>query len=235
MFKFLKERNKLYCFSPEVMLGTFLVEIAMAAYVFVRYRMSVTAKLIVAILLSLAIFQAVEYKICDGNFDLYLAKIGFIAITMLPPLGLNLISRIAQVKSLIKIGYFFAGIFILHIIFSAGSISHAVCGGNYIIFETSSYLNLPYGLYYFILLAVGIWICIDGALLNKKIKRRADALFWMMVGYLSFMLPMAVLYMFNRDLLWATASVMCGFAVIFAIILTFKVLPAYNSKNVRKY
>ncbi|MFC1775650.1 hypothetical protein ACFLY0_02265 [Patescibacteria group bacterium] len=235
MFKFLKDRNRLNCFSPEVMLGTFLVEIAMAAYVFVRYKLSLTAKLVVAILLCLAIFQAVEYKICGGNFDIYLAKIGFIAITMLPPLGLHLISRIAQVKNLIKIGYFFAGIFIFHIIFSAGAISNAVCSGNYIIFETTPYLDLPYGLYYFILLAIGMWICIDGAFLNKKVKRRASALFWMLIGYLSFMFPMAVLYMWNRDLLWATASVMCGFAVIFAIILTFKVLSAYNKRDIRKY
>ncbi len=235
MFNFLNNKNKLKCFSPEVMLATFIVEIMMATYVLVRYRLSFSAKLVVAILISLATFQAVEFKICGGDFNVYLAKIGFVAITLLPPLGLHLISRIAEVKYLIKTGYFFAALFIFHIIFSSGAISQAVCSGNYVIFSTSPYLSLPYGLYYFILLGIGIWICIEGAFLNKKSTQKAKALFWMMMGYLSFMFPMAVLYMWNRDLLTATASVMCGFAVIFAIILTFKVLPAYKRKDVRKY
>jgi len=232
MFVFSKNKSKtMYCFSPEVMLATFIVEIVMAIYVFVRYRLSLSAKLVVAILVLLATFQAVEFRICTGDFDLYLAKIGFVAITLLPALGLHLISRIAKVRHLIKIGYFFAFLFIFHIIFSGGAISEAVCGGNYVIFETGQYLSFPYGLYYWILLLVGIWVSIDGILFHRRKEREARSLFWMMVGYLSFMVPMMLLYTWDRNLLTAAASVMCGFAVIFALILTFKVIDIYKQED----
>ncbi len=232
MFKFLKEKDKLHCFSPEVMLATFFVEIAMAIYVFFRYRFSLISNIIILILVSLAVFQAVEYKICGGEAELYLIKIGFVAITLLPALGLHLISSIAKThKFLVKIGYFLSFVFILYIIFSSTALGTAFCGGNYVIFNTSDYMDLPYGLYYVGVLFAGLWISIRGAFSNKKSTRKSKALFWILMGYLAFMFPVAMLYMWDRDFLTATTAIACGFAVIFAIILTFKVMPAYKNKK----
>ncbi len=117
MFKFFKDKNKLHCFTPEVMLATFIAEVAMAVYVFVRYKMNTVTRLVLAILFILAIFQGVEYQICAGYFNTYLAKVGFVAVTLLPALGLHLISKISRIKYLVEIGYFVALAFIFYIIF----------------------------------------------------------------------------------------------------------------------
>jgi fatty acid desaturase len=61
---------------------------------------------------------------------------------------------------------------------------------------------------------------------KNKILRRV--LFWFVVGYLSFILPLTLVYIFIAGSRGAIASIMCGFAIIFAIILAFKILPLYH-------
>ena len=49
--------NRLYCFSPLVMMITFLIEVTAAVYTVWRYKMNDVTKLVVAILGGLAVFQ----------------------------------------------------------------------------------------------------------------------------------------------------------------------------------
>ncbi len=49
----------------------------------------------------------------------------------------------------------------------------------------------------------------------------------MIIGYLTFMLPMGVAYAFYAPARQAVASIMCGFAVVFALILALRVVPKY--------
>ena len=51
---------------------------------------------------------------------------------------------------------------------------------------------------------------------------------WFIIGYLSFILPLTLVYILIPTSRVAVASIMCGFAVIFAFILTFKIAPIYH-------
>src|SRR5262245_15307458 len=64
-----RDNHTFYCFSPPVMLATFIVEIALAAFVFVRYRTSRFGKVGGLILILLAVFQFAEYRVCGTTAD----------------------------------------------------------------------------------------------------------------------------------------------------------------------
>ena len=60
--------------------------------------------------------------------------------------------------------------------------------------------------------------------ISNNVKK---ALKWFIIGYLSFILPLTLVYIFIPITRVAIASIMCGFAIIFAAILTFKIVPLY--------
>ena len=98
--KYLKT-NTTYCFSPPVMIATFFIEIGLAIYVAWRYKLNEVTRLAVALLTFLAIFQLAEYNVCEGSFginSLGWARLGYVAITLLPPIGFHLATKIAGQK-----------------------------------------------------------------------------------------------------------------------------------------
>ena len=82
-----------------VLIGTFLIEIALFAYVLLRYEQTRNIRLIAGLLLFLGMFQLAEYGVCVGLFTLsseVWSRIGFVSISMLPVLGLHLSLSIAD-------------------------------------------------------------------------------------------------------------------------------------------
>ena len=80
------------------MLATFAVEIVMAIYTVWRYKMTTTTRLITAALAMLALFQLSEYYDCTGlgiNAADW-SRVGYAAITTLPPLGLHLLHKLGD-------------------------------------------------------------------------------------------------------------------------------------------
>ncbi|TSC81996.1 MAG: hypothetical protein G01um101419_692, partial [Parcubacteria group bacterium Gr01-1014_19] len=57
---------------------------------------------------------------------------------------------------------------------------------------------------------------------------------WFIVGYLSFILPMGVIFVISPATREALASIMCGFAIIFALILALKIVPKYHSAKLNR-
>ena len=55
--------DRLYCFSPPIMIITFLLEMIFAVYVLYRYKLTPVSRLAVAILVALATFQFAEYNV----------------------------------------------------------------------------------------------------------------------------------------------------------------------------
>lgn len=228
MFKRFQKKNTLYCFTPGVMLATFIIEIVLATYVFVRRRTTFFGRLSVVLLVLLGIFQFAEYQICGGLDSVLWAKIGIIAISLLPIIGLHLILMIGGSTRIMKWLYAIGGAMILYIILSPVVITEATCGGNYVIFKGGSALYWLFSVYYFSFLFFGIGQAYRQLERLKEDKAKRDALYWMIVGYLSFILPLAaVLALYSRTLVGVT-SIMCGFAVIFALILAIRVVPLYH-------
>jgi hypothetical protein len=212
------------------MLATFAIELLFAALVFIRYRVTRFGKVSVLVLALLAVFQFAEFRICTtpGEISKLWPRIGFAAVTLLPLAGLYLVSLVSRKPHFLKLGYATAIGFGAYFVFVPKSISSAICGGNYIIFNASNDFHLLYGIYYLGFLLLGIWESIEHIESLTRASRAKSVLQWMIIAYISFMGPMAATYLLFPVTRNAVASIMCGFAVAMAVILTFKIVPAYD-------
>ena len=220
---FKKQKNILYCFSPPVMIATFVIEAFLAVYIYIKRKPNLFNHLAVAMIVLLSLFQLAEYYICNGKYSLFWMRFGFIVITMLPPLGIHLVALITKRRVHLGIGYPVMIAFILIFALVPGSLDNAYCGGNYIIFTANLMLMSIYGAYYFGFLFFGIFEALRYLRRNKS-----SALRWLLVSYISFIFPMGLVYIALPNTRLAVPSVMCGFAIIFAAILALKVVPEYN-------
>lgn len=217
----------LHCFTPAVTIFTFGVELAMALYVIIRYRMTAFGRLSSVMLLLLATFQLAEYAICHGTSPATWAKVAFLSITFLPVIGLHLISLATGRRLWPRLGYAIGTVFIGIILFSKTVFLGTECPGKYVIFAIGSVFATTYGIYYLGFMFAGVII------LARHIRTTAKArrlLIWFLIGYLSFIVPTFILYVMVRATRDAFPSILCGFAIIFSIILVFLILPHYRQK-----
>jgi hypothetical protein len=223
--------GRFYCFSPPVMLATFFIEIIGALYVLIRYKLTPITRLASAILVGLAVFQLAEYNVCEGAWgvdSLTWARIGYAAITLLPPLGLQLATRIAgqKQKVLVTLGYVSAGVFAAIFLFVGHGMQSQECLGNYVIFTIAHWALTPYAVYYYGLLLLTIGYSLQAAK-AIKVKSKREALIALGIGYTAFVLPTTAANLVNPATLAGIPSIMCGFAVIMAVILAGYVVPHY--------
>jgi len=225
----IKNKASLYCFSPPIMIASFLIEIILALYSFIKLKPSRIKNLTIITLVLLATFQIAEFFVCSGtNIEgiNYASRVGYIAITFLPPLGLHLANELGGRKRhwSTYTSYALAAGFTLFFVLVPNSINDSICTGNYVIFTFLKPLNLVYGIYYFGLLLATLVISVNlsSTQKNNKIKR---SLHWLIVAVLAFTLPTGIIYLITPSAGSAIPSIMCGFAVIYAIILAFKIAP----------
>lgn len=224
-----ENKTTLYCFSPPVMLATFLIEVGLIVYTLWRYKLNTISKLVVAMLAFLAIFQMAEYMVCGGLgiSGVSWAQVGFVAITLLPPLGIHLATEINGGKHhwLALTSYGTAAVFVSFFILVSSAVDRQVCGGNYIIFNMHSSIAWLYGLYYYGWLMVGViytWTQANHTK-NKGVKRGLQTF---TAGYALFMLPTTTVNVIDPSTIRGIPSIMCGFAVLFAFTIVFWTLPS---------
>ena len=76
------------------MVATCVIEVILLIYTVIRYKMTTLTRLTVATLALLALFQLCEFHVCrSGWIAGTWSRVGFIAITMLPPLGIHIIQN----------------------------------------------------------------------------------------------------------------------------------------------
>jgi hypothetical protein len=223
----MKKSTTMYCFSPPVMLATFLIELLFAVYLLWRYQLTAITRLIVAILFFLALFQGTEFLLCGGlalESGMW-SRIGYASITMLPPLGIHLAYLLANKRPGLIVGasYVTAAAFIGYFGFVSYAISGATCYSNYVTFDTANASTIPYTLYYYGWLFIGTFLAFKWA--GELDKHRRSALYALMAGYLALLIPTTTVTMLWNETMAAIPSIMCGFAVILAGILTLKVAP----------
>lgn len=222
------------CFSPPVMLATLVLEFGLAIYVAWRYKSSAISRLVFAILVCLGTFQLAEYMICGGLGlgHIEWAKTGYVAITLLPALGLHLVATIAKkdAKPLIFLAYGTALAYVLYFLAASGSVIARECAPNYAIFDVHGAGALLYGVYYYGWLLVTIGCA---AVWADKTPKVASALRWTVIGYGAFIVPTTFVNMVDPSTIAAIPSIMCGFAFILAAILVGRVLPLTKAPTVR--
>lgn len=229
-----KHDGRFYCFSPPVMIATFVIELSLLFWTFLRYKLDTTGRLIMAMLFFLALFQLSEFNVCQGHglgVSLW-SRIGFVAITALPPLGLHLIHSIAKKRArlLITLNYLTGLSFVVIFCLSRDAFLGNVCAGNYAIFQLTAKLGGYYFLYYYSWLIVGLLLSLWFA--QRATTKIRESMLLLTVGYISFLLPTGIVNAVNPKTIEGIPSVMCGFAVIFAIILALKIAP--NALKLKK-
>lgn len=225
------DRNTFICFSPPVMVATFLSELVLAIYVLWKHGKTTIGKLIFVTLILLAIFQLAEYMVCEGALGLdsmQWSKIGFVAISFLPALGVHISCVIANKSEwLIPLaGYLLAIGFSAYFLMISHGIASSVCAGNYVIFNLAQHVGGVYSVYYYSTLIVAMALSFRWSR-SAKNQYHSKSLKWLIFGYLSFMLPTALVNTLIPSTTSGVPSIMCGFAVIFAFVLVLFVLPNY--------
>ena len=229
-----KQSTTLNCFSPPVMLATMIVEFGMAAYTLWRYKLNVFGRLILATLICLGTFQLAEYFTCTGNAGHVpdWSRLGFVAITALPPLGIHLLHVLAgkPKRKLVAFGYATMAAFMFYFIAYSGAFTGYKCTGNYVIFQLHTRSGGAYAVYYYGWLLTGLGL--GWRWLKQKSISTVKA---MLLGWLVFLVPTAIANTVKPETRQGIPSVMCGFAVLFALILSFYILPrAGQHKGVDK-
>lgn len=215
------------------MAATFLLETGLAIYTVYRYKMDVRGRLVLALIICLAAFQAAEYLVCTRSTMAYDAsRFGYAAITMLPPLGLYLMSKLSRPlpSRFVWIMFGMAIGLAAYFLVSPNSFNGYQCTGNYVIFQIGMSQFYLYSAYYFGLIAASLW---RGSyyLQTERRKKRRRPVQWFILGYLVFIIPVAVLVVVHPSTQAAVPSIMCGFAVGLAVILAAEVAPATLKKR----
>ncbi len=227
-----KRPTTFYCFSPPVMVATCIVECLLLVYTVVRYKMTPLIWLTTATLALLALFQLCEFHVCrSGWIAGTWSRIGFMAITMLPPLGIHVIRVISGRgwRPLTWIAYAsgatFAGIFG----FNSMAFQSHICAGNYAIFQLATRVGGFYFAYYYAWLFIGIGLSLYLSIKAKPLIR--EALILQAIGFLVFVLPTGIVNDLNPQTISGIPSIMCGFAVLYALILVFAIVPRVTSRT----
>ncbi|MFZ2125503.1 MAG: hypothetical protein WA087_02860 [Candidatus Saccharimonadales bacterium] len=229
---FSKYKDKMFCFSPPVMLATLLIEFSLAAYTVWRYKMDTVKKLAVTMLVALGLFQLAEYMVCGGLgiSGIDWARFGYVSITLLPALGIHMLHAIAGKKAgaIVKTAYATCAAFVLFYIIGEGALNGHACLSNYAVFHTARSSVIPFGLYYYGWMFIGIY---QAWIWSNEMPKHRRALQAMAMGYASFILPTTAFNIIDPTTTHAIPSIMCGFAVIFAVVLVTKVLPNSCTEN----
>jgi hypothetical protein len=207
------------------MIATCIVEISLLLYTIWRYRMNTLTRLVSILLFCLAIFQLAEFHVCRGMSGIsQWSHLGYVAITLLPPLGIHIIHTIAgRKRPLIYASYATAAVFVIFFALTANSITGHECLGNYVMFQVSPRLTDLYGIYYYgwVIAAIGLSLQFARNLVTEK----RQALQYFAFGYTAFLVPTTTANLIDRATLRGIPSIMCGFAVILAITTVLCVLP----------
>lgn len=215
------------------MLATLTIESCLAVYTVWRYKMTELTRLAVTMLVVLATFQLAEYFVCTGyGFPAeQWSRLGFVAITALPALGLHTMHVLAGKpgRKLVYGAYAsMTGFMAFFLTYHAAFIGYQ-CTGNYVIFQLGARVGGTFTIYYYTLLATGIGLGIQWANelrdKGKTARKKLESVRGLIIGYLVFMVPTALANSVRPEARRAIPSVMCGFAVLFALIISFYILP----------
>ncbi len=208
------------------MLATFVIEFGLAFYTMWRYKISTVSRLAFVMLASLGIFQLAEYMTCGGLGWSHIewARLGYISITLLPALGIHMLVALSGKKmpALVGAAYATCAAFVAYYIVGAGAINGQACYPNYAVFYTDHTVAQWFTAYYYGWLMVGTYLAWQWGMAMPDKRKVLHA---MVAGYLVFLVPTTFFNIIDPTTMKGIPSIMCGFAVLLAFVITFKVLP----------
>jgi hypothetical protein len=215
------------------MVATVIIELTLALYTVLRYKMNSLARLVTITMVMLATFQVCEYFVCTGSLGSTptWSRLGFAAISVLPPLGVHILHVLAGKKDrrLVVAAYASMMIFVSFFLLADGAFFGYKCTGNYVIFQIAYTWGGWYTVYYYGWLGISLLLGARWAnelmRQGKKAYKKLQTVRALMIGWLVFILPTITANTVRPETRRAIPSVMCGFAVLFALILALYILP----------
>jgi len=200
----------------DLSLAIFITEIIILVLVIYKnhdHPQFITISSLILILLS---YQLFEYTICKTNSET-IVKVAFLIITFLPPIGYHLAAQLAKwphkdyiIGYLSGVGY---GLFFLVVPDGLVFLNCNVCYAVY-----SIKIRWTYSVYYFgIILYTMIFLVIQ--IIKQKKERIRKQLLILLIGFLLFTGPMTTLIAIDTDFHYYVTSIMCKFALLYAITL----------------
>lgn len=164
----------------------------------------------------LQLYQLSEFLICIGVNENIIGRIAFVIITFLPPLGHYLVVQVTKWKYKdYLIGFAFGLFFAIYYAVVPESVELVDCNPLYAIYQYP--LDFAYGIYYYTVIFYAICLLVYHIIAKKDIIKRSSAL--ILIGYLSFLVPMLLMILIDWRFTDLVESVMCKYAILLAVTL----------------
>jgi hypothetical protein len=108
---------------------------------------------------------------------------------------------------------------------SSSALAAHECTGNYVIFQIGVGASQAYGLYYYGWLLAAIWLGYRQLKNGRLPKKSSQAVVGLIVGYFIFLIPTGIANTVTPASRDGIPSIMCGFAIFFALILALHITP----------
>ena len=212
-------------YSPGLAIATALFEISVAVWAIRGPGNRSIIRTTATILVFLASYQLIEVGVCANSAAAgFLPRLAFIAVTWLPPLGLLLIAKLQRPRSRMAYGNAYsmlaaaAGI-VIWIVLDRGFVSSSVCSTLFAHYTNPMPRFALYSGFYWLGL-LGMIVHSGYGVKTCRDPHRRHLLSQVFVGTLAFVLPSLIVSSYVRPAEGALPSVMCHFALIFALFLT---------------
>ena len=218
-----RRATTLSCFTPGVTLATFLVELLFVIGAVARYRLLPFGRLVTILLALLGTFQLAEYALCSGRDHEFWMLVAWIAITCMPAICLHLVALATGRWMASAYCWYGGGLASIAILLRTPQVvGAATCTGRFVALSATQAFGTMYAAYYMSGLLLSVGLLVTG--LARRIGHR-PLLVWILVGYCVFLVPMTVIALVVAVSWTSVPSIMCGFAVLYAIVLSVRVLP----------
>lgn len=179
--------------------------------------------IIFTIMLLLQTYQLSEFLMCIGVAPNMVVRLAISIITFLPPTGYLLTIRVLQCKrKFIDIIYYlsllFGTLLSFYYLFMDTTIVLQDCNPIYAVYQIG--YPILYGVYYYLVIFFALLVIFYQIIFKGVLKHKLKGLL-ILIGYISFLLPMAITLIVDPILIPAISSIMCKYAIILAIMLLF--------------
>ena len=199
----------------------FGIELVFLIIIYVKNRDHPQFWIIFTIMLLLQTYQLSEFLMCIGVAPSIVVRLAISIITFLPPTGYILTIRVLQCKrKFVDVIYYltlFFGILIsFYYLFGSDTIVLVDCNPIYAVYEN----DYPYFYagYYYLVILLTLLVIFYQIIFKGVLKHKLKGIL-ILIGYISFLMPMAITLIVDPLLIPAISSIMCKYAIILAIML----------------
>ena len=199
----------------------FGIEFVLLIIICVKNRDHPQFWIIFTIMLLLQTYQLSEFLLCIGVAQNIVVRLAISIITFLPPTGYLLTIRVLQCKRrfillIYYLSLLFGAMLSFYYLFVDKTIVLQDCNPIYAIYQIG--FPILYGVYYYLVILFALLVIFYQIIFKGILKHNLKGLL-VLIGYLSFLLPMAITLIVDPLLISAISSIMCKYAILLAIIL----------------